>query len=193
MLEMYHNCCVSGPFTHGLECILICTLSYGLRSLPASVIASALGRTPFPPASNPCSKINTLSLEPSHERLLAASCSDGRVVILDVRQLAARGASSPAASGQRGSPAAKGKGRSCEVDRVVHTKSCQSATWAPDGSGRLLTVSFDDTLRVWGPEGRDASGGTRFVSDAVGQLGQQLQVRHNNNTGRCECGARQRC
>lgn len=35
------------------------------------------------------------------------------------------------------------------VCEVRHQKSSQGAYWAPDGSGRLLSISFDDTLKVW--------------------------------------------
>ena len=32
---------------------------------------------------------------------------------------------------------------------LPHGKSCQAAFWAPDGSDRLLTTSWDCALRVW--------------------------------------------
>ena len=41
---------------------------------------------------------------------------------------------------------------------LTHSKSSQGAYWAPDGSGRLLTISFDDTLRVWGTKEGGAVG-----------------------------------
>lgn len=64
---------------------------------------------------------------------------------------------------------------------VVHIhphSDLQAAAWAPDGSGRLLSISFDDTLRVWGPTPAGAGPG-----EAAG-WGEQLVMRHNNNTGR---------
>ncbi|GBF91590.1 hypothetical protein Rsub_04330 [Raphidocelis subcapitata] len=104
-------------------------------------------------------KINTLDLLDCRGggQLLASSCSDGTVRIWDARRLGE--------AGKRAAPV-------CEVG---HAKSSQGAVWAPDGSGRLLSVSFDDTLKVWAPAKADAPG--RAMSQA-------LSVRHDNQTGR---------
>lgn len=62
----------------------------------------------------------------------------------------------------------------------THAKSSQGAAWAPDGSGRLLSVAFDDTLRVWAaPDGSRAAAGAGME--------QRLSVKHDNYTGRCVC------
>eukprot|EP00775_Hariotina_reticulata_P003556 gene3557-3825_t len=61
-----------------------------------------------------------------------------------------------AASASSGGKARAGRA----VCEVRHQKSSQGALWAPDGSGRLLSISFDDTLKVWadraGPAAADA-------------------------------------
>lgn len=58
-------------------------------------------------------KVNTLHLEPVAERLLAVACGDGSVALWDVRQL-----------GPKAKP----------VATAVHTNTCQSAFFAPDGA-----------------------------------------------------------
>lgn len=118
-------------------------------------------------------KINTLALlgsscggggeggaggGPGH--LLASSCSDGSVKVWDARRLAG--------GGKRPAP----------LSALRHAKSSQGAAWAPDGGGRLLSVSFDDTLKVWGSPGDKAS------PEPGKGMAQLLSVRHNNNTGR---------
>jgi hypothetical protein len=127
-------------------------------------------------------KVNTLALlgadggvaasAPGAGRLLASSCSDGCVSVWDVRQLPSGGTRRPAA-----------------VSALRHAKSSQGAAWATDASGRLLSISFDDTLRVWGPDARTGGGGgaaSAAAADAGAGKGMQqlLSVRHNNNTGR---------
>lgn len=75
---------------------------------------------------------------------------------------------------------AEGGGRKpAPVVALAHPKSSQGAVWAPDGSGRLLSVSFDDTLRVWGPPTGAGAGAA-----GVRQMAQRLSVRHDNQTGR---------
>ena len=54
-----------------------------------------------------------------------------------------------------------------------HERACQGAYFAPDGSGRIVSTSFDDTVRVW--DSRNASGGV---------MSESLSIKHNNNTGR---------
>ncbi len=88
----------------------------------------------------PRSKVNTLHLEPSTGFLLASSCSDGSVAIWDLRQLSAAAAAHHAAAavgggGGRGKKAGGGGGGSTKPLCVVrHSKSCQAAYWATDGS-----------------------------------------------------------
>ncbi len=57
-------------------------------------------------------KVNTLHLEPGAERQLAVACGDGSVALWDVRQLG---------------PTAQA------VATAVHSHTCQSAFFAPDG------------------------------------------------------------
>lgn len=45
---------------------------------------------------------------------------------------------------------------------------------------RLLTTSFDDTLRVWG-DTHAGSGGVEHAGQAMEQL---VSIHHNNDTGR---------
>ncbi len=51
-----------------------------------------------------------------------------------------------------------------------HSQTCQSAYFAPDGSRRVASTSFDDTVRVW-----DAS---------QASLEPLTRARHDNQTGR---------
>lgn len=64
------------------------------------------------------------------------------MAVWDVRQLAgpAGGSSGGAARLRAAKPVAAGR----------HAKSCQGAYWDPLGGQRLLSISFDDTLRLWG-------------------------------------------
>ncbi|GLC55664.1 hypothetical protein PLESTB_001012300 [Pleodorina starrii] len=115
-------------------------------------------------------KINSLHLEPSGCNLLASSCSDGTVCIWDVRKLGT--AAAAAAGAAHKAPAHK------PLVVLHHDKSCHAASWAHDGSGRLLSTSYDDTIRIWsaGAGATGAADGSRFV--------QELSVPHNNQTGR---------
>ncbi|KAL6748385.1 WD40-repeat-containing domain protein [Haematococcus lacustris] len=101
---------------------------------------------PPPPPPSPARpvtrRINTLSLEPGCQQLLAAACSSGSVAVWDVRRLHQAG---------QGTGAGGSAGRGEPLSLVQHPNSCQSAYWAPDGSKRLLSTSFDNTLRVWAP------------------------------------------
>lgn len=72
---------------------------------------------------------------------LVSSASDGTVAVWDVRQLAQASVSSSSSSG---------RGRPCKpAASGQHFKSSQGAYWEPDGGMRVLSVSFDDTLRIW--------------------------------------------
>lgn len=119
-------------------------------------------------------KINTLSLEPCCQTLLASSSSDGMVAIWDVRKL---GAASAEAAAGRPSKAAAGKAKPLSVLR--HSKSCHSAYWAHDGSQRIVSTSYDDTIRIWAPSKASASPGGEGSHHA-----EALAIKHNNQTGR---------
>ncbi|WIA35857.1 hypothetical protein OEZ86_004241 [Tetradesmus obliquus] len=112
-------------------------------------------------------KVNTLHLH-ANQRHLASSASDGSVAVWDVRNLAA------AAGGGGGKSRSSSKAAK-PLCSVGHAKSSQGAYWCPDGSGRLLSISFDDTLRVW----QDPAG-----PDSSCKLQQARVIKHNNNTGR---------
>lgn len=84
-------------------------------------------------------QVNTLHLQ-SNLYHLASSSSDGTVAVWDVRNMGAAGHSSGSNSKPR---------RATSVCKVSHQKSSQGAYWCPDGGCRLLSISFDDTLRVW--------------------------------------------
>ena len=114
-------------------------------------------------------KVNTLALGPEAGpcRLLASACTDGTVKVWDARRLAAG-----AGGGKKPAP----------LSVVCHQKSSQGAAWAPDGSARLLSVSFDDTLKVWGPP--TAEGAAAAAPPLGTKFAQRLSVKHDNNTGR---------
>ena len=104
-------------------------------------------------------KINTVHLEPGAERLFATSCGDQTVQVWDVRKT----------------------GKGCKpVSRLQHTKSCQAAYFAPDGSGNLLTTCYDDLLRIWRPKASPGGGSTAMNDDPKSAT----KIRHNNQTGR---------
>lgn len=92
-------------------------------------------------------KVNTVQLD-TGGTLLVTGSTDTTIKIWDLRKLA------------KGSPVATG----------AHRKTCQSVYWAPDGSKRLSSTSFDDTVKIW-----DAS---------TGGIDEIASVRHNNQTGR---------
>lgn len=124
-------------------------------------------------------KINTLALGPAvgcgggagggggEGRLLASAASDGTVRVWDARRLATGGGKKPPAP----------------LSSVGHPKSSQGASWAPDGSGRLLSVSFDDTLKVWGQPVNNNGGKAGSAAPGT-KFEELLSVRHDNQTGR---------
>ncbi|PNH10915.1 WD repeat domain-containing protein [Tetrabaena socialis] len=123
-------------------------------------------------------KINTLHLEPSSCQLLASSASDGTVCIWDVRRLDAAAAAAGAGGGG-GGKGGKGQAKECKALCVLrHAKSCHAAYWAHDGSKRLLSTSYDDTVRIWADPG---AGGA--AADGRHHC-QRLSIHHNNQTGR---------
>lgn len=99
---------------------------------------------------------HSLSLASGFARTRPPALSDTSVSVWDVRKL---------------SEAAKGLKPLCAVS---HDKSCQAAFFCPDGSRRLLTTSWDNTLRVWSNVGKK---GAADLEEAV-------SIEHDNNTGR---------
>ena len=93
-------------------------------------------------------KINTVDLEPVVEQLLVTACSGAQVNVWDVRKL--RAGAKP-------------------LQKFPHAKSCQAAHFCPDGSRRILTTCYDNTLNC--------------LATAPGGAG-TWKVRHNNQTGR---------
>eukprot|EP00198_Chlamydomonas_reinhardtii_P010358 XP_001699695.1 predicted protein [Chlamydomonas reinhardtii] len=122
-------------------------------------------------------KINSLHLEPSGAPLLATSCSDGSVGVWDIRMLE-RGVAGVVAAAKAGGSGGSIGAKTKPLSLLQHAKSCHAAYWAPNGSKRLLSTSYDDTLRVWGDPtaaGAAADGGC---------FSQLLSISHNNQTGR---------
>ena len=52
---------------------------------------------------------------------------------------------------------------------LPQNKSCHTAYWSPDKSKRLLTTSYDDTIRVWGSSGN--------------KMELKVNIHHDNQTG----------
>ena len=94
-------------------------------------------------------KVNTLSLRGD---MLASASGDNTVKVWDVRKLG-------------------GGGKAQCLAELAHGKSVQSAYFAPAGSARLLSTSYDDTLRIWSAE----QGGAWAAA---------VKIKHDNNTGR---------
>ena len=117
-------------------------------------------------------KVNCVSIEPGLGRAVAASSSDGAVRVFDLRSLASGGVS----SSKRGPPSAR------PIATAAHAQTVQGCYFAPDGSGRVLTTSRDDTLGVWG--GLDGSVGGKKGAAAPTDLTRLTSCKHNNNTGR---------
>jgi hypothetical protein len=106
-----------------------------------------------------CRKVNTLHLHSDQVHLLG-SASDGTVAVWDVRQLTKT--SSAISSGSS-------KAKSCKaVAAGHHMKSSQGAYWEPGGGRRVLSISFDDTLKIWNME---AATLTQQVGAGAGVLG----------------------
>lgn len=72
-------------------------------------------------------KVNTVHLDPSGGHLMATSGSDSRVRLWDVRKLA---------------PKVK------PLATATHSRTCQAAYLDPNGTGRVVSTSFDDTVRI---------------------------------------------
>ncbi|MEW5305169.1 MAG: hypothetical protein WDW36_007730 [Sanguina aurantia] len=108
-------------------------------------------------------KVNSLHLEPTHGLLLASGSSDGCVCVWDVRTMTT----------------GSGGGKPKPLATIGHSKSCHGAFWAPDGSQRIMTTSFDDSVKIWADPKSSAT--TPFNPS---RLAQALSVKHNNQTGR---------
>ncbi|GAX77374.1 hypothetical protein CEUSTIGMA_g4820.t1 [Chlamydomonas eustigma] len=90
-------------------------------------------------------RTNSIHLEPRDGNLLTTSSSDSQVKVWDIR-----------------------KWGPTPVITLSHKKSCHAAFFAPDGSQRILSTSFDDTLGV-----------------STGNSGSKsLSIKHDNQTGR---------
>lgn len=123
------------------------------------VVDARSGKLAAPAVGLHDKKINTVHVEPGAERQLATSCGDQTVCVWDVRH-----------AGQGAKP----------VSRLRHSKSCQAAYFAPDGSGNLLTTCYDDLLRVWRPKPSPGGGSSAINDDPTSAL----KIKHNNQTGR---------
>jgi WD40 repeat protein len=96
-------------------------------------------------------KINTVHCDPLAEHLVATSSTDSTIAIWDLRKMqSARSSPTPVATAQ-------------------HGKTCQSAYFCPDGSQRVLSTSFDNSIRIW---------------DAKKGMEQITFIKHDNQTGR---------
>jgi WD repeat-containing protein 76 len=149
-----------------------------LLALPAHrspLLRPSLYHPPHSAAGTPLElhdrKVNSLSLEPLHGRLLASSATDYNVCIWDVRKL----------------------GKGCKpLETLEHNKSCQSAYFAPDGSQRLLVTCYDDTVRVYSPgegaaAGKGQGGKKGGAAEAEGipkSFHSSSVFKHDNQTGR---------
>ena len=124
-------------------------------------------------------KINTLSIDCSGGgNLFAASASDGSIQIFDLRKLigSASSSPSPSSSGKIKCDLGTDSSKRAKIAKPVmaggHVQSCQGAFFAPDGSGRLVSTSRDNTVKIWSTKA-DSALETPLVS-----------IRHDNNTGR---------
>lgn len=95
-------------------------------------------------------KVNTIHIDPLADHLVATSSTDATVAVWDMRKF--------------------GKKNPTPLSTGSHRQTCQSAYFAPDGSQRILTTSFDNSVRVW--------------STKKNELEQNLYIKHDNQTGR---------
>jgi WD40 repeat protein len=95
-------------------------------------------------------KVNTIHIDPLADHLVATSSTDATVAVWDMRKF--------------------GKKNPTPLSTGSHRQTCQSAYFAPDGSQRILTTSFDNSVRVWNTK--------------KNELEQTLYIKHDNQTGR---------
>ena len=125
-------------------------------------------------------KINTLSIDcAGGGHLFAASASDGSVQVFDLRKIVGGNASSssPASTKIKCDLGASPSSRARAAKPVLvggHAQSCQGAFFSPDGSGRLVSTSRDNTVKIWSTK-KDAE---TALTDPL------VSIRHDNNTGR---------
>ncbi len=107
-------------------------------------------------------KINTVDIDvKGNAHHLVCSGTDCTVKVFDTRKVL-KTTSKPSAS-KLTAPMLAGH----------HPRACQGAYFAPDGSGRIVSTSFDDTVRVW--DSRRGKGG---------EMEDTLIINHDNQTGR---------
>ena len=93
-------------------------------------------------------KVNTVHFDPLSSVHFVTASTDATVKLWDMRKL-----------GSRSKP----------VATASHKQTCQAAYLAPDGSQKVLSTSFDNTVRVW---------------DGKKGMEPLISVRHDNQTGR---------
>ena len=102
-------------------------------------------------------KLNTVQLDPTSGggggggHLLVTSSTDTRVRLWDVRKFNAQ------------------HPKAALLSTANHNKTCQAAYLAPDGSQRVVSTSFDDTIRIW---------------DGKKDLAPLVRIKQNTQTGR---------
>lgn len=98
-------------------------------------------------------KVNTVQVDPGSSSMIVTASTDATIALWDVRKL----------------KASTSKTKAKAVASASHHQTCQSAYFAPDGSQRVVSTSFDNTVRIW---------------DGKKGLAQQASIRHDNQTGR---------
>ena len=93
-------------------------------------------------------KVNTVHVDPVGGHVMATGATDKRIRLWDVRKL-----------GPKPDFLAENS----------HNQACQAAYLAPDGSQRVVSTSFDDTVRVW---------------DGKKDLAPLVKIKHDCQTGR---------
>ncbi len=111
----------------------------------------------FAPVNLSHRKINTIHVEPSEGNLFCTSSTSAEVAVWDVRKFPSNGSKMSASK--------------ASVATYTHTKSCQGAYFARDGSHRVLTTCYDSHLNVW-----DAKKADRNLP--------VVRIGHNTQTGR---------
>ncbi|KAG1665043.1 hypothetical protein FOA52_003219 [Chlamydomonas sp. UWO 241] len=99
-------------------------------------------------------KVNCVHVEPGAQTLIATASTDSAVKVWDARTFGGASKSKP-------------------LHTFDQRKSCHAAYFAPDGSQRLLSTAFDDTIRVW-----DVS------STSAPTSSHSVLIKHDNQTGR---------